>query len=176
SYGHTPGQFELASNATSGSNGNNVGVYMDDIGEQDVRAAYYEGGLGWLLEGLKGLGRYSVTDPTYNDDAGFYGYLPYHSFHNLKLNGSYTLPFGTTLGLVYEFDSGHAWQKRSLVSFYGYDSFAEGRGSRFMPAAHYVDFRVAHRFEFSEDSSLEATLDIFNMPGAQTPITYFEND
>lgn len=176
SYGHTPGQFELASNATSGSNGNNVGVYMDDIGEQDSRAAYYEAGYGWLLEGLKGLGRYSVTDPTYNDDAGFYGYLPYHSFHNLKLNGSYTLPFGTTLGLVYEFDSGHAWQKRSLVSFYGYDSFAEGRGSRFMPAAHYVDFRVAHRFEFSEDSSLEATLDIFNMPGAQTPITYFEND
>lgn len=176
SFGHTPGQFELASGAASGSNGNNVGVYLDDIGEQADRAFYYDAGYGWLLDGLKGLGRYSVTDPTYYDDAGFYGYLPYHSFHAIKLNGSYTLPFGTTLGLVYEFDSGHAWQKRTLVPFYGYDSMLQGRGTRFMPAVHYIDIRVAHTFELGETESLEATLDIFNLPGAQTPITYFEND
>ncbi|TNE86872.1 MAG: TonB-dependent receptor [Deltaproteobacteria bacterium] len=176
SFGHTPGQFELASGASSGSNGNNVGVYLDDIGEQADRAFFYDVGYGWLLEGLKGLGRYSVTDDTYNDDGGFFGYLPYHSFHALKLNGSYSLPFGTTLGLVYEFDSGHAWQKRTLIPFYGYDGMQEGRGTRFMPASHYVDVRVAHMFEFDEHKSLELSLDIFNMPGFKAPITYFEND
>jgi hypothetical protein len=176
SWGHTPGQFELASNATSGSNGNNVGVYLDDIGEQGDREFFYNNDYGWLLEGLKGLGRYSVSDPTYNDDAGFFGYLPYQSFHAVKLNGSYTLPFGSTLGLIYEFDSGHAWQKRTLVPFYGYDSFNEGRGTRFMPATHYIDLRIAHMLTFGEHQSLEASLDVFNVPGAQTPITYFEND
>lgn len=176
SFGNTPGQFELASGATSGSNGNNVGVYLDDIGEKEDRAFFYDNDFGWLLEGLKGLGHYSVTDENYNDDGGFYGYLPYHSFHALKLNGSYSLPFGTTLGLVYEFDSGHAWQKRTLVPFYGYDSMKEGRGTRRMPASHYIDVRVAHMIDFDEHKSLELSLDIFNMPGAQAPITYFEND
>jgi TonB-dependent Receptor Plug Domain/Carboxypeptidase regulatory-like domain/TonB dependent receptor len=189
SMGHTPGQFELAPGATSGSDGNNVGVYLDDLGQQSAREDFYSGGefcqalglaingsCGWVLEGFKGLGYYSVTDPNYNDDAGWYGYLPYHAFHAVKLNGSYTAPFGTNFGLVYEFSSGNAWQKRTLVPFYGYDSFGQGRGSRFMPAIHYVDVRVAHTFDISESSSLEATLDVFNLPGFAQSITYFEND
>lgn len=177
SYGHAPGQFELAPGSESGSDGNNVGVYLDDVGEQKRRAFYYDNGLGWILDGFKGLGHYSVTDPEYNDTAGYYGYLPYHSFHMIKLNGSYTAPFGTTFGLVYEFDSGHAWEKRTLVPFYGYDAFGEGRGSRFMPPVHYVDVRFAHEIGLgTEERSLEATLDIFNLPGFAQSITYFSND
>jgi hypothetical protein len=175
-WGTSPGQFETASGASSGSNGNNVGVYNDDIGERGVRETFYNAGYGWLLEGFKGLGRYSVTDPTFNDDAGYNGYLPYHSFHMVKLNGSYTMPWGTTLGVVYEFDSGHAWQKRSFVPFYGYDGFAQGRGTRFMPAVHYLDARLSHTFEFRKDSSLELTFDVFNLPGFFQSITYYEND
>jgi len=38
SFGDSPGQFELASGETSGSDGNNVGVYLDDSGEKDLRA------------------------------------------------------------------------------------------------------------------------------------------
>lgn len=176
SWGHAPGQFETASNADSGSDGNNVGVYLDDVGEEDARRSYYDNGLGWILEGFKGTGRYSVSDPEFNDDAGYYGYLPYHSFHSLKINGSYTMPWGTTLGLVYEFDSGHAWQKRTFVPFYGYDGLAQGRGTRFMPATHYLDFHIDHTFEFRRDQSLELALDVFNLPGFAQAITYFEND
>ncbi len=177
SYGHLPGQFELAPGAGSGSDGNNVGVYLDDVGEQDARARFYDNGLGWILDGFKGLGHYSVTDPDYYDTAGYYGYLPYHSFHMVKVNGSYTAPFGTTFGVVYEFDSGHAWEKRTLVPFYGYDAFGEGRGSRFMPAVHYVDVRLAHEIGLgAEDRSIEATLDIYNLPGFAQSITYFSND
>ena len=177
SYGHLPGQFELASGADSGSDGNNVGVYLDDIGDRDTREAYINDGYGWILDGLKGLGRYSPAEPEFYDTAGWYGYLPYHSFHMIKLNGSYTAPFGTTFGLVYEFDSGHAWEKKSFVGFYGYDGFSQGRGSRFMPAVHYVDVRVAHKIGLgTEDRSLEATLDIFNLPGFAQSITYWTND
>jgi hypothetical protein len=102
--------------------------------------------------------------------------MPYHSFHMIKVNGSYTMPWGTTLGLVYEFDSGHAWQKRTFIPFYGYDGHGQGRGTRFMPAVHYVDVRVAHTFTFRKDMSLELTFDIFNLPGFFQPITYYEND
>lgn len=176
SWGTSPGQFETASGADSGSNGNNVGVYLDDVGEQAIRELYYNAGYGWLLEGFKGLGHYSVTDPEYYDDAGYKGYLPYHSFHMVKVNGSYTAPFGTTIAAIYEFDSGHAWQKRTRVPFYGYDGMAQGRGTRFMPAVHYLDMRLAHLVELPKEDSLEITFDVFNLPGFFKPVTYFEND
>ena len=177
-WGHLPGQFELPPGASSGSDGNNVGVYMDDIGNRQTRAEFYDLGFGWFLEGLKGLGRYDPDNPLFSDDAGYFGYLPYHAFHMIKLNGSYTAPFGTKFGMVYEFSSGNAWQKRGSVGFYGAGySFPQGRGSRFMPAVHYVDVRVAHQIGLgSEDRSLEATLDVFNLPGFAQSITYFEND
>jgi hypothetical protein len=175
-YGTSPGQFETASGSDTGSDGNNVGVFLDDIGEQSSRESYYNAGYGWILDGFKGLGHYSVTDPSYKDDAGYFGYLPYHSFHSIKLNGSYTAPFGTTFGLIYEFDSGHAWQKRSFVPFYGYDGFAQGRGTRFMPAVHYVDLRIAHAIKTRNEQNLELALDIFNLPGLLQAITYYEND
>ncbi|MEQ1501320.1 MAG: TonB-dependent receptor [Myxococcota bacterium] len=180
SIGTTPGQFELAPGATSGSDGNNVGVYLDDLASKADRALFIENGLGFYLQGFKGLGHCSPLpeDDGYCDEAGWNGYLPYHSFHMITLNGSYTAPFGTTFGLVYEFDSGHAWQKRTDVPFYGPgNAFGQGRGSRMMPAVHYVDFRVAHKIGLgNEHRSLEASLDVFNLPGFAQSITYFEND
>jgi outer membrane receptor protein involved in Fe transport len=176
SYGNTPGQFELAPGAESGSDGNNVGVYLDDIGDRQTREDFVNGGLGWILDGLAGLGRYSVTEPQFYDEAGWYGYMPYHSFHMVKLNGSYTAPFGTSFGLVYEFDSGHAWEKRTLVPFYGYDAFGQGRGGRMMPAVHYVDGRVSHEVKWGKSQSLEGYLDVFNIPGFMAAITYYSVD
>ncbi|MBX2803691.1 MAG: TonB-dependent receptor [Myxococcales bacterium] len=178
SWGHTPGQFELPPGANSGSDGNNVGVYLDDIGDRTARAMYYETGFGWLLDGLKGLGRYDPDNPQFSDSAGYFGYLPYHAFHQIKLNGTYVAPFGTKIGLVYEFSSGNAWQKRGEVGFYGAGySFPQARGSRFMPAVHWIDLRLAHEIGLgTENRSLEATLDIFNVMDFITPITYFEND
>ncbi len=170
SRGTTPGQFELSSGGSSGSNGNEVGVYLDDINDLDTRAFFYDNGLAFLPDGLAGLG-------TVYDDAGYYGYLPYHQFHQAKINGFYTLPFGTTLGLIYEYGSGNAWQKRGYIPLYGdYLGLPEGRGSRFMPATHFVDMRVAHKVSFPNDRSIELSIDMFNVPDLQTPIGYYEND
>lgn len=170
STGSTPGQFEIASGGQSGSNGNQVGVYLDDVHSLEVRESYFDAGFGWFLDGLAGLGRA-------DDDAGYYGYLPYHSLHTVKVSGSYTFGFGTTLGAVYEFDSGHAWQKRGFVDLYGdYFAFPEGRGSRSMPPVNYFDLRVAHEFEFRERIGLELSADVFNVLDLEAPITYYEND
>jgi len=177
SFGHTPGQFELPPGGTSGSDGNAVGVYLDDLGEQEDREAFYENGNGWYLDALNGLGHYSVSDPEYYDEAGWFGYLPYDSRHLITLNGSYTAPFGSTFGLVYEFDSGHAWQKRTNTIYDPGTAFGQGRGTRRMPAVHYVDVRLAHQIGLgTEDRSLEATLDIFNLLGFAQSITYYETD
>ena len=167
--GHMPGQFEISSGGSTGSDGNEVGVYLDDVNDEATREAYLEAGYGWLLNGLAGLGRYG--------DDSYYGYLPYHSFHQAKIAGSYTLPSKTTLGLVYEFDSGHAWQKRGYVDLYGdYFAFPEGRGTRFMPPVHYVNARVAQKFQIGTDNDLEVGLDIFNVLDLETPVTYYENE
>ncbi len=170
SMGTSPGQFEIASGGQTGSNGNGVGVFSDDVTDPATREFFFDNGYGWLMDGLAGLG-------TNNDDAGYYGYLPYDSRHSLKLTGSYTMPWQTTVGAVYEFDSGHAWQKRGYVDLYGdYFSFPEGRGSRHMPAVHYFDMRVAQKIDFSDDVGLEITADIFNLFDLQSPVTYYEND
>lgn len=168
--GTMPGQFELSSGGQQGSNGNEVGVYDDDVNDRQTRTDYFDAGYGWVLDGLSGLG----TDA---DDAGYYGYLPYHSFHSLKVNGSYTFNFGTTVGLVYEFDSGHAWQKRGFTELYqDYYSFPEGRGSRFMPPVNYIDLHLAHRVDLKHGRSAELNVDVFNVADFQTPITYYENE
>ncbi len=174
SKGHAPGQFELPSGSAYGSDGNGVGVYLDDVNEskdaEGLRQEYFDAGYGSYLDGLAGLGRL-------DDDAGYYGYLPYHSFHMAKLSGSYTFDQGTTLGLSYMFDSGHAWEKHTYVPLYGdYYGFGEGRGTRWMPAVHYVDIRLAHAVTFNEHQALEVSVDIFNVPNFDTPVTYYSND
>jgi hypothetical protein len=170
SKGTTPGQFETASGGSIGSDGNNVGVFMDDVGGDQTRKDIFDAGDGAYLDSYAGLAHIGNT-------SSWYGYLPYQSFHAVKINGSYTFKFGTTLGLVYEFDSGHAWQKRTWVDGYGdYYGFGEGRGTRFMPAVNYIDVRVAHKVSWSDHQSVEATLDIFNLAGFDTPVTYNEND
>ena len=170
SKGTNPGQFELPSGGSTGSNGNEVGVYLDDINSQATRTTFFDAGYGWLVDGLSGLG-------TLSDDAGYYGYLPYHSLHSVKLNGSYTFNFGTTVGLVYEFSSGQAWQKRGYVALYqDYFSMPEGRGTRFTPPTNYVDFRVAHKFSLPKERGVEISVDVFNLFDFETPITYYEND
>jgi len=173
SKGTTPGQFELPSGGSTGSNGNEVGVYLDDVADPATRQAFFDAGYGWLLDGLAGLGHG-------DDDAGYYGYLPYHSFHVVKVNGSYTFNFGTTVGMVYEFDSGHAWQKRGYVALYqDYFSLPEGRGTRFMPPVNYVDVRVAHALDLDGDNgekAVELALNVYNLFDFETPINYYEND
>lgn len=173
SLGTAPGQFESASGSDSGSNGNEVGVYGDDITDAETRAQLFELGYGDYVEGYSGLGSGS-------NQAGYYGYLPYHALHSVKINGGYSFQVGkfeTDLGLVYEYDSGRAWQKRSYVyNYQDYSGLAEGRGTRFMPPIHYLDFHVAESFKIDEHRSAEIAIDIFNILDLSEAVTYYEND
>lgn len=177
--GTTPGNFELPSGGNIGSAGNEVGVFLDTPGGADRWDFLQSPDLAWLVDGLDGMG-YASTDPetgevTYNAQ-GYDGYLPYHSFHNIKVNASYTMPWKTTVGLVFELDSGHAWQKRGLVWLYGdYYSFPEGRGSRFMPPVAYFDLHLGQLIPLGK-TEVEVSLDIFNLFGMSAPISYYEND
>jgi hypothetical protein len=195
SKGHMPGQFERAAGGQSGGAGNTVGMFLDSM--DSAREMWHEAGGYWygdpfawsdpysdeeIIEVTGRVPYRSLTDifegmGTLADDQGYWGYLPYHSFHQVKVNGYYTMPWGTTLGVVYEFDSGHAWEKKGFQRIYrDYYTFPEGRGSRFMPAVHYIDFRVAQTIEFTDTRDLEISLDLFNLPGLETPVTYYAND
>ncbi len=173
SKGTMPGQFENASGGGYGGNGNEVGVWADDIADADTRAWYFDNGYGEWVQGYYGLG--SATA-----EAGYYGYLPYHSLHQAKINGSYTHTFGrfdTTFGVVYEFMSGLAWQKRGLVENYiDYLAFPEGRGTRFTEPLHYFDVSAAVGIEYDEHRSAELGIDVFNILDLTGITTYYENE
>lgn len=154
-------------------NGNQVGVFMDDMADPYERLLNDFYGLDFA--GL-GYTDYSTVGQSFEGNTeGWYGYLPEHSFVNLKLNGSYTLPFGTELGLVYELDSGHAWQRRGNILAYGSSTFPEGRGARFMPPVHYIDVRVAHTFTFLDKYKLSAELSAFNILDLQGVVNVYES-
>ncbi|MBM4391526.1 MAG: hypothetical protein FJ090_10435, partial [Deltaproteobacteria bacterium] len=171
--GTMPGQFETASGGDFGSNGNEVGVWGDDIADADTRAWYFDNGYGEYVQGYYGLG--SATA-----EAGYYGYLPYHSLHQAKLNGSYTHSFGkveTTVGAVYEFLSGLTWEKRALVENYvDYLQFPEGRGTRFTSPLHYFDVSAAVGFQYDDDKSAELSVDVFNVLDLSEITTYYANE
>ena len=173
SRGTAPGQFETASASDYGSNGNEVGVYGDDITDPDTRAAYFDAGYGAYVEGYSGLG-------SGNNDAGYYGYLPYHSLHSVKVNGSYSFAVGkfeTDIGAIYEYMSGNAWQKRTYVyNYQDYSGMAEGRGTRFMPPVHFLDVHLAESFDIDEHRSAEISVDVFNILDLSEAVTYYEND
>ena len=172
--GTSPGSFESGSVESTGGSGNAVGVFADHFADPYLRMSndYWGidfGGLGYTS--WTGFGR-----TTEGNTEGWYGYLPYHSFWNLKLNGSYRFDFGTEVGLAYEFDSGHAWQRRGLQELYGnHLTFPEGRGVRFMPPVHYLDLRVAHEFALPADLTILAELVIFNILDLEQAVTYYEN-
>lgn len=166
--GTSPGSFDQGN-----GDGNQVGTFMDDMADPWQRTAndYF----GYDFAGL-GYNDYTAFNQTFEGSTeGWYGYLPEHSFVNFKLNGSYFLPFGTELGMVYEFDSGHAWQRRGSVPAYGFTSFPEGRGARFMPPVHYLDVRVAHNITLKNNRKLSAELTLFNVLDLQGVVNYYES-
>jgi hypothetical protein len=177
--GTTPGNFDLPSGSEFGSDGNEVGVYLDAPGNDEQRdACLQHPDCAWLVDGLDGMG-YQGTDSNGNFrtvSQGWDGYLPYHSFHNVKVNASYTMPWETTIGLVVELDSGHAWQKRGFVDLYGdYYAYPEGRGSRMMPPVFYMDLHLGQEIAIKQ-TKLEIGLDVFNLLDLKAPVTRYEND
>lgn len=166
--GTSPGSFDMGF-----GDGNQVGVFMDDMADPYQRMTNDYFGIDFAGLGYNTFTGFGQTQESNTD--GWYGYLPEHSFVSLKVNGSYTLPFGTELGLVYELDSGHAWQRRGNIAAYGYSTFPEGRGVRFMPPTHYLDMRVAHKFVLKNNVNLTTELTVFNVLDLQGVTNYYED-
>lgn len=166
--GTSPGSFDGGF-----GDGNQVGVFMDDMADPYQRLTNDYFGIDFA-----GLG-YTSFDGFDQDleenTEGWYGYLPEHSFLSVKVNGSYTLPVGTELGLVYELDSGHAWQRRGNIAAYGSSTFPEGRGVRFMPPTHYIDMRVAQKFDLPNKLKLTTELTVSNVLDLQGVVNYYED-
>ena len=55
------GQFDLPPGGGTGSDGNNVGVYLDDVGDEAVRESLLATGQGASLNSLNGLGYYDIN-------------------------------------------------------------------------------------------------------------------
>ena len=170
----------------AGSAGNEVGVFMDNPSDPWIRGYYEWLGPQYGLDIYSGLGYDEFQGSTCPDrdtwtydcganDQGFYGYLPYHSFHNVKLNGSWEAPWGTELGVVSEFDSGHAYERVGYLLLYGYVTYPEGRGSRFMPPVYYLDLSVSQHFALPKERSLEMELMVFNALNLTRPLSYRTN-
>ncbi len=172
--GTNPGSFETGSDESSGGNGNEVGIYMDDIADPYARLANDYFGIDFAGMGYAQYEAFGETYPA--NTAGWYGYLPYHSFVVAKLSASYLLPSNTELGVTYAFDSGHAWQRRGLQPLYGSHSiFPEGRGTRFMPPVHTLDARIAQHLSAGKNLDVLAEIVVFNVLDSRTPIYYYEN-
>ncbi len=172
--GTNPGSFETGSDESSGGNGNEVSIYMDDIADPWVRLATDYFGIDFAGMGYAQYQAFGQTFPA--NTAGWYGYLPYHSFVVAKVSASTMLSTNTELGFAYQFDSGHAWQRRGLQPLYGTHSvFPEGRGSRFMPPVHEFDVRVGQHFSPRKNLDVLAELTVFNVLDMATPIYYYEN-
>lgn len=172
SKGTNPGQLE------GGSAGNDVGVYLDNPADPFIRDYYAYLGPMFGINIYDGLGydSYAAYGHTYTgNDEGFYGYLPYHSFHQVKLNGSWEAPWGTQLGAIFEFDSGHAYERRGFLLLYGNTTFPEGRGVRLMPPVAYLDLSLGHTFDLGEQSQVTLQLDVFNVLNSEKPLSYFTN-
>lgn len=105
-----------------------------------------------------------------------YGALATDITHQLRLNGAWTFPFGSTAGLVYAFDSGRAISRRTFVSPYGYVGYGYGRGTERTQATHRVDLRLAHSFLFGDQGELELSLDVFNLIGSEVPVVVVTTD
>lgn len=105
-----------------------------------------------------------------------YGPLNSDVRHQIRANGSWTSDFGLNLGLIYAFNSGRAYSRRTLVEPYGFVGFADGRGTERTQAMHRIDLRMAYTVDIGRNSRAEFTADVFNLVGSQVPLVVNESD
>ncbi|MCC6130990.1 MAG: TonB-dependent receptor [Acidobacteria bacterium] len=106
-----------------------------------------------------------------------FGRLPSDRTHQVKVSGSYTLPFGLTAGVVAQFWSGLPLsvygQVPTTVGFY-VPAFLTQRGSEGeMPSTYNVDLHIHHGLHIGS-VTITPTLDIFNLTNVQRGLSRYQ--
>jgi hypothetical protein len=159
--GTTPGDFEGTGNFQSGYYHNAVGVFGDHFsGPSDSPYA-------WLDPLTAGMGGWL------HGDEGWYGFLPYHCDHVVKLLATYLAPYDFVIASSVEYDNAYHWSIRTLQEAYGaYLNFGHGRGTEKLPADVYVDLSIQKDFPLTRGMNIGLRLNINNILNSQQPVFY----
>ncbi len=113
---------------------------------------------------------YGSRDSMNTDDPNFWindtGNLTYDPTHQIKIQGSYILPFDISFNVYYHGITGNTWTTRfrtprlnqGRVTF-----FAETRGSNHFKMANLLDLRLEKIFNFHQRYRLGIIFDVFNL-------------
>lgn len=103
------------------------------------------------------------------------GLLPSHSQWEVKVSGTYDLPFGFMLGAYYQFYSGEYWtpyvQFRGLFRNDRSTAFLNERGSEQLPDRHLLDLKLSKRFSLGSRLAITAFADAFNVLNSDTELS-----
>ncbi len=92
------------------------------------------------------------------------GYLPNDRKHQFKFDGTYTFPFGLSLGLSARYTSGKPYTAMGRNEWYGPIAFLDQRGTTGrLPNLFYADLHIAYTYKFADKYRLTLYADIFNI-------------
>jgi hypothetical protein len=101
-----------------------------------------------------------------NNQINAVGMLSYHTPYNLKINGTYTLPYDISVSTIISYMSGFRYSP--TVRLYGLNQgritiSAEPRGSRALDPKFNADLRVEKEFQLLDRFRLSLLFDIYNI-------------
>jgi len=108
-----------------------------------------------------------------------YGDLRGDRRHNLKLNGTYQLPWQATTGAFFLYQSGQPHQLESVLAYQqcktsesDTNRYAEPAGARVSPSHHQTDWNYTQNFPLPRGINLQFAADVFNVFNRQTGYNY----
>lgn len=100
---------------------------------------------------------------------------------NFKINGAYTLPWKSTVGAFFVYQSGQPYALWSNLVYVGLPlpdgtndtaKYAEPAGSRRSPAIHQLDLNYTQNFPVWRGINFQLLIDMFNVTNTQTGYNY----
>jgi hypothetical protein len=171
-------------NSTLGKKNHNfltVSLRKRDTGKWSMTASYtYQRSVGnvnnWDEDAVGGYFNTNIdTDPNYLQNPMRWGLLDFNRTHQVKMTGSYLLPWGLVFSGDLHLMSGRRWTPQISYDYtpagykFGMQAFLEDRGSRQMPMKKILNVRLSKQFGLGGSSTLELSLDalnVFNDPDA----------
>jgi len=104
-----------------------------------------------------------------------YGNLRGDRRNNLKLNGTYALPWQATSGLFFLYQTGQPYQLESVLPYRQFTTsasdtnrYAEPAGNRTSPSHYQFDFNYTQSFRLPKGLNFQLAADVFNLLNRQT--------
>jgi hypothetical protein len=108
-----------------------------------------------------------------------YGDLRGDRRNNLKLNGTYALPWHATTGAFFSYQSGQPYQLESVLPYRQFTTsssdtnrYAEPAGTRTSPSHHQFDLSYTQNFGLPRGINLQFAFSMFNVLDSQTGYNY----